>query len=292
VANPLAPEKKPWLHSAGNVVLWTRRRPMVFGRLSVGFKKPPVVEAWIEFRFALTQEDSQWDEDAARSLMKTCFEEFAADRFLKSMSIDVNMRPGQPGPTATPEFSFERVRAFSQSGEHCIQAGRNVFVFNQLKRTTWLKFDCMRDAALSAVQKYMSFRNLDELTGVSLHYRDVVTIPTGDSSGIEFRDWFHVYPEVPTSSFGSVSAFTFAVQLPSMCERAVAVISIQSLPSMSEEDRELRFSIDWDVSSVDKVEGLESARQWLDSAHEGLHNSFQKAFTAQCLALFEPSEGE
>lgn len=256
------------------------------------FKKPPVVEAWIEFRFALTHEDSQWDEDAARSLMKSCFEKFIADRFLKSVNIDVNMRPGQSGPTATPEISFERVRAFSQSGEHCVQAGRNVFVFNQLKRTTWLKYDCMRDSALSAVQKYMSFRNLDELTGVSLHYRDVVAIARSGSSGIEFSDWFNVYPKVPPDSFGSVAAFTFAVQLPSMCERAVAIFSIQSLPPTGNEDRESRFSIDWDVSSVDRVEDLESVRQWLDSAHQALRGSFEKAFTERCLALFEPSEGD
>jgi uncharacterized protein (TIGR04255 family) len=265
---------------------------MILGRLSVGFKKPPVVEAWIEFRFALTQEDSQWDESAARSLMKSCFEEFVADRFLQSMNIDVNMRPGQSGPTATPEISFERVRAFSQSGEHCVQAGRNVFVFNQLKRTTWLKYDCLRDSALSAVQKYMNFRNLDELTGVSLHYRDVVAIPRSDSSGIEFADWFCVYPKVPAHSFGRVSAFTFALQLPSMCERAVAVLSIQSLPPVGEEDREFRFSIDWDVSSVDRVGDLESVRQWLDSAHMALRSSFEKAFTTRCLALFEPNEGD
>jgi uncharacterized protein (TIGR04255 family) len=258
----------------------------------VGFKKPPVVEAWIEFKFALTQEDSKWDEDAARSLMKTCFQEFVAGTFLKSMQINVDMRPGQSGPTATPEVSFERVRAFSQGGDHCIQAGRNVFVFNQLRRATWLKYECMRDAALSAVQKYMSFRNLDELTGVSLHYRDVVAIPKTDTSGIEFKDWFHVFPEVPKHSFGNVSAFTFAVQLPSMCENAIAILSIQSLPSMGEEDREFKFSIDWHVSSVDKVEDLEAARQWLDSAHDALHNSFEKAFTPECLALFEPNEGD
>jgi uncharacterized protein (TIGR04255 family) len=193
-----------------------------------------------------------------RGLMKTCFEEFVADRFLKSMNIDVNMQPGQSGPTAIPEILFERVRAFSKGGDHCLQAGRNMFVFNQLKRATWLGFDCIRDAALSGVRKYMGFRNLDELTRVSLHYRDVVAIPRSDSSGIEFKDWFHVYPEVPKDSFGSVSAFTFAVQLPSMCENAVAIFSIQSLPSIGEEDREFKFSIDWHVSSVDKVEDLQA----------------------------------
>jgi uncharacterized protein (TIGR04255 family) len=256
----------------------------------VGFKKPPVVEAWIEFRFALTQEDSKWDEDAARNLMKKYSGEFVAGSFLKCLQINVNVGPDQPH-LAEKQESFERVRAFSEGGDHCIQAGRDVFVFNQLKRTTWLGYESMCDAAVAAVGKYMLFRGLNELTRVSLHYRDVVSIPKGAISGIDFSKWFRVYPQIPADSFGGVSAFTFAVHLPAMCEDATAILSVQNLPSPAE-DSEFRFSIDWHANSVHSLESLEAARKWLDRTHSTLRSSFEKAFTSQCLALFEPSEGD
>ena len=257
----------------------------------MGFKKPPVVEAWIEFRFALTQEDSKWDEDAARGLMKNYSGGFVPDSFLKCLQINVNVRPGQPELTERQEF-FDRVRAFSQEGDHCIQAGRDVFVFNQMKKIKWLGYESMRDAAIAAVNKYMVFRGLHELTRVSLHYRDVVQIPKNASSGIEFSEWFQIYPQVPAESFGGASAFTFAVRLPGMCKGATAILSIQNVPSAREDDSEFGFSIDWHVSSTDRIENLKVAREWLDRTHSILRSSFEKAFTSRCLALFEPSEGD
>jgi hypothetical protein len=150
----------------------------------------------------------------------------------------------------------------------------------------------MRDAAISAAREYMGFRGLDELTGVSLHYRDVVAIPRTADSGIELHEWFCVYPQVPQESFGGVSAFTFAVQLPSMCANAVGVLSIQSVPSEGEDNTVSRFAVDWHVSSVDEIRDLDDAARWLDVVHVALDNSFEKAFTPRCLALFNPREGE
>ena len=140
------------------------------------FAEPPVVEAWIEFKFALAQEDSRWDEDAARSLMKTYSDEFIPDSFLKCVQIDVNIRPGQSDLATKQEF-FDRVRAFSEKKDRCIQAGRDVFVFNQIKKEGWGKYERLRDAALASAEKYVIFRDLHNVIAVSLHYRDVVAYP-------------------------------------------------------------------------------------------------------------------
>ncbi|MGE5294609.1 MAG: TIGR04255 family protein [Solirubrobacterales bacterium] len=258
----------------------------------MGFEKPPVVEAWIEFRFALTQEDSRWDEDAARSLMKRCFEDFIPDRLLQSIEVDVNIAPGQSRPTATPEIFFERVRAHSPDGNHCIQVGRDTLVFNQLTKGKWLGYLCMLEGAVSAAQKYVDFRGFDELTAVSLHYRDIVEIPKTTDSGIELREWFRVYPEVPEDSFGPMAAFRFAIRLPVMCKDVVTVLSVQSVPLVAEANPAFRFALDWHVSSTDKISSLDNAKQWLDAAHGALRGSFEKAFTQKCLELFGLKEGE
>jgi uncharacterized protein (TIGR04255 family) len=224
--------------------------------------------------------------------MRDYFGEFGSNKYLKGMHINLQMSPGQSEPTTTQTVSFERVQAFSQKGDLCVQAGRDVLVLNQLAQETWGGYSRLRDAAVSAAQKYTDFRGFDELAAVSLHYRDIVEIPRRTDPGIELRDWFRVYPEVPEDSFGSMGEFTFAVKLPSMCEDAVAVLSIQSVPLVAEDNPVFRFALDWHVSSADKIDNLDDAKQWLDGAHRALRSSFEKAFTPECLALFGLKEGE
>lgn len=255
------------------------------------FKKPPVVEAWIEFKFALTDEASTWDEEAARKLMRDFYEAYHAASFLKCTQIEVKIKEGKPPFTDTKEF-FDRIKAFSPEGDECIQAGRDVLVFNQLRKNAWRGYEGMRDAAIHAAEKYMTFRDLHELTGIALHYRDVVAVPRVGNSGIRLSDWFRIYPEVPEDAFGTVSGFRFTVQLPGLCKGARARLSVQSLPPESEDDTLLKFSIDWHVTSADKVKDIADARDWLDPVHESLRNSFDGAFTPACLELFEPDDGE
>jgi uncharacterized protein (TIGR04255 family) len=89
-----------------------------------------------------------------------------------------------------------------------------------------------------------------------------------------------------------MSAFTFAVQLPSMCENAITVLSVQSLPPAGEGELKSKFSIDWQVNSANEIKDLEIAKQWLDRAHDVLDSSFEKALTSKCLELFEPNQGD
>jgi len=260
-------------------------------RLGVEFRKPPVVEAWIAFKFALTQETSAWDENAAKEFLESYFRDFKPESLFKFTQIEVDAKTGKPNFTGAQEF-FDRIRAFSTDRDRCLQARRDTLVFNQLKKGKWPGYEVMRDAAVEAARKYMEFRDLTELIAVELHYRDVVSVPRNPGQGIRIEDWFRVYLHFPESGFGTVSAFGFRVQLPTLCEGANATLSIQSLPLTGEDDSQFGFSVDWHVTSVDKTSGLEKAMLWLDSAHVALRGSFDMAFTDQCLALFEPSEGD
>ncbi len=264
---------------------------MTFGRISVEFRKPPVVEAWIAFRFALTQETIPWDERAAQALMERHFGDFKPDSLFMFTQIEVDAKTRKPNFTGAQEF-FDRIRAFSTDRDRCVQARRDTLVFNQLNKGKWPGYEAMRDAAMEAARKYMEFRDLTELIAVELHYRDVVSLPRNSDQGVRIEDWFRVYPHLPENGFGTMSAFKFKVQLPTLCKGANATLSIQNLPLSGEDDSEFKFSVDWHVTSVDKMGDLEKAVQWLDSAHTALRSSFDTAFTPECLALFEPGEGD
>lgn len=259
----------------------------------VEFKKPPVIEAWIEFKFALTDEASTWDEDKAKALVKTRFADFTPESFSRYTEICVDAKTGKADLSNVQEL-FDRIRAFSGDKDKCIQARRDGFVFNQLNKLKWSGYEVMADNAIEAVGQYMEFREFNELENVSLHYRDIVPIPKPDEGeSIRLSDWFRIYPEIPQDTLGKVSAFRFDVQLPELCNDADARLSIQSLPPVEEGETDFKFSIDWHITSADnKVVDLKTARNWLDSAHIALRSSFEKAFTLACLQIFEPVEGD
>ncbi len=224
--------------------------------------------------------------------MRDHYEAFPKATFLKSLQVNVELRDGKPASTTPNEF-FDLVKAYSEEGSECIQVGRDVLVFNQLNRKSeWPGYEAMTDTAIKAANQYMGFRGFNELVNVSLHYRDIVSIPRpSDEEGIRLREWFRVYPEVPEDTLGTMSAFRFDVQLAELCQDADARLSIRSLPPVGQEKTDFRFWIDWHVTSTDnRIREIEAARNWLDAAHEALRSSFKKAFTPQCLELFGPEK--
>lgn len=252
-----------------------------------GLKKPPVVEAWIEFKFDLSDESATWDKKTAEYFIDECFKGFKPDHFFGFAEIRVDAKTGRPD-FVSAEPVFDRIRAFTEDKAHCVQAGRNVLVFNQLKKDDWPGFEPMREGAFEAVRKYMKFRGLGRLTSVVLHYRNIVSIPKKKQAGIRLNDFFTIHPEVPEDLYQSMSGFRFTVHLPEACERANTILSIQNLPATGNSPDSFSFVMDWHVTSTGTVESLDSAESWLEQAHSKLKSMFESAFTKQGLALFGP----
>ena len=247
------------------------------------FKTPPVVEAWIKFKFELSEESIPWDENAAEYFIKEYFKDFKPESFSRFAQVRVDAKT--KSLTLAPDSIFDKIRAFTRQKDYCIQAGRDILVFNQIKKEKWPKFDNMRDKALEAVQHYMNFRGLTKLMSVELHYRDIISIPKGKGDLVDLKDYFMVGPEIPEESFGNVSGFNLAVQLPNIYEKGNTILRIQSLPHM-DSGAKYNFAWDWHVSSTEKVDDLEAAEKWLNEAHKDLRSSFESAFTEKCLDLF------
>jgi uncharacterized protein (TIGR04255 family) len=254
------------------------------------FANPPVVEAWIEFKFDLSDEPATWDKKTAEYFINECFEDFQPDQFFGyagQAQIKVDAKTGRADLVGA-ETVFERIRAFTGDRSRCVQGGRNILVFNQMKTDKWPGFEPMREAAHDAVSKYMKFRGLTKLTSVALHYRDVVSVPQGEKGGVRLNDFFTIHPEVPEQVYQSMSGFRFTVQLPEVCDQANTILTIQSLPPTGNSADSYSFAMDWHVTSTGSVESLDSAESWLEKAHTKLRGMFESAFTRQGLELFEP----
>ncbi len=172
------------------------------------FKKPPVVEAWIAFKFDLSEESAAWDESTAEYFIKEHFRDFKIEGCFGFSKLFIDNKTHNID-LAKSQIIFDRVRAFTEQKDYCVQAGRGIFILNQIKKDDWPSFDNMRDRVLEEVQKYIDFRGLDDIATVSLHYRDIISIPRDGKEYIDLKEFFHVYTEMPERPFGVVSGFNF-----------------------------------------------------------------------------------
>lgn len=251
------------------------------------FKKPPILEAWIEFKVGLTDESVGWDESTAKEFINKHFADFKQQEFFGLAEVKIDSKTLKVSQTG---MFFERVRAFTKDRERCVQAGRNLLVFNQIRQgeEEWPGYERLQDGASDALQKYLSFRGLSTLVSVSVHYRDIVAIPKGKDGKIKLEDYFAVYPHLPNGSFGAMSWFRVVMQLPEACKGGNMTLSIQSLPAFGPSEDKGRFAMDWHVCSNQGIYDIDSALKWLVEAHSDISTAFERAFTQKGLCLFEP----
>jgi uncharacterized protein (TIGR04255 family) len=239
------------------------------------FKKPPVVEAWIEFYFDLSEENIPWTEEYAVNFIKENFPNYSPKNSEYFARISINSK-GEPDFSKTDKF-FNRIRAFSKNGEYCIQAGRNVLIFNQINKGDWLGYDNMRDKAFEVLEQYLNYRKFERLLNTCLHYRDLIVIPSANEK-INLEDYFKIYPKV-CESFGDTWRINLELVLPQSCKQGVTIFTL--LQVSDKNVKNFRFYIDWHVTPYDGSIPTNTceAKLWFDAIHSDLRKRFEETFT-------------
>lgn len=258
-------------------------------------KKPPVIEAWIGFQFQYGEEPPLWNENRAETLIKECFgDTFKKKDFGVTAKVEFGTSGGRP-VLSEPELIFERIRAVTEKEDRFIQAGRSWLVYNLLRKgRDWPGFPTLREEALETYDKYIKFLRPDTLQLVSLHYRDLILIPTNEMDRIKIEDYFTVCPGVPDETFGVIGRFVIDLILPEMFEDGTLRLIMKDQPMISKgnEPSSFRFLMDWHITSNKLFESLsnEIVIGWLDNAHDVLYSAFKESFTKRGWQLFNQEE--
>lgn len=247
----------------------------------LNFEKPPVVEAWIEFDFDLSEENIPWTEENAVKFIKENFADYTPKRSEFFARIQVNSK-GDPDFSKTDK-TFNRIKAFSNDEQYCIQAGRNVLIFNQINKGEWLGYDNMRNEAFKVLASYSDYRSFEKLLSACLHYRDVIKIPS-ENKKIELEDYFKIYPHID-KSFGNVSNLKMQLLLPESCKDGLMFFTLLNMPD--NDVKTFKFQMDWHVKSSDNsIMDFKKAKNWLNSVHSDLRKRFDETFTDKAKKLF------
>lgn len=248
----------------------------------LNFEKPPVVEAWIEFDFDLSEENIPWTEENAVTFIKENFADYTPKRSEFFARIQVNSK-GDPDFSKTDK-TFNRIKAFSNDEQYCIQAGRNILIFNQINKGNWPGYDNMRDKAFEVLESYSDYRSIKKLLSACLHYRDVISIPS-KSGKIELEDYFKIYPNL-NNSFGDLSSLKLELFLPHSCTDGLTLFTLLSI--LGNDDKNFKFQMDWHIKPSDDsiIINYEKTREWLNKVHSDLRKRFEETFTDKAKKLF------
>lgn len=249
------------------------------------YKNPPVIEAWVELHFEYGEEVPEWNKKVADDFIESLNEPVANKEYIVTQSVTVN--PKQKSVEIKSEL--ERIKAYIKENDRCIQVGRQVFVYNLLKRDTeWPGFSVLLQEALLRSQQYMDRFFPKRIKQAVLHYKDNVVIPFEESGKIDPKDYFEMYPHMP-QKIGDMAGYSLSLNLPNICQDGVMQFSVMTNPCDPEKSQsKVSFIIDWDVQSTNSFDCQEniSCEKWFKSAHDGVLNAFEMCLTEKCKKIF------
>ena len=259
---------------------------------------PPVVEAWVEFRFGLGEESPPWNEAIAEKFLEEALAGSYRSELYGGIAEFVLENTGGRTSLKDSKYSFDRIRAVrTDSDDKYLQVGRGLLVCNLVrKQKAWPKFETLREEALNIIEKYCDFFKPKKLIAAAINYRDIVSIPYPDSQKLDLQEYVRFYPEVSSDIFGQVSNFRMSCSLENAIKSGILTLSMRRghHPEGTNPDQDnqvLLLRMDWNLISTNlqSIE-VEAVRKWLNIAHDDIINVFQRAFTEKGWALFKPAE--
>jgi uncharacterized protein (TIGR04255 family) len=251
------------------------------------YKKPPVVEAWIEFHFEYGEEAPKWDQNVTTQFINSFGEQFDQKNQVALFAKEVKI--GEQGPVfSQSDPILHRLKIFNKTKDRCLQVEQKLLVYNMLRNgTDWPGFSILLQEVLPIHQQYLDAFHPVKIRKVVLNYRDHIMVPFENES-IEPKDYFEIYPNIPPK-MGNMAHYSLSLVLSDICKDGIAQFSVRTKPCIIDETKpKLPFIIDWNVHSTisfacnDKI----SYEAWLNTAHDGVSQAFKECLTEKCRGLF------
>lgn len=255
--------------------------------------KPPIVEAWIAFKFEPAPDAIGWD--AGIGVVKQFFEDLSPKysdlEYVCRESFIVEKRTPQGIPTSgKAERQIVSFRALTEDKTRAVQIAPDVLSYHLLRAgDSYPGFSRLRDDSLGILDRYAERFRPRRITQIELHMIDMVTIPVQANEKCQVEDYFAISLNMPTEPFGSLSDFSIRLQLNGSAPNDVLHLDFRLIRAGSS-DGEYRFRIKWDMACPVQfmLTERESVLGRLDDAYRHLFNCFKSMFTKRGWDLFEP----
>jgi len=254
----------------------------------LSLRSPPIIEAWIGFRFSPNAAKQPWDLPVALPFINHFGQTLDHVQVVRTEEITIQERTAQGIPKSiSGKQTLDRVQARNPSGTRWLQVADDMLVYNIVEKgSAYPGYDMLCEAALGALTSYVDFFSPSAVKQVAIHYVDLIELPNF-SQGINVPEFFNVFVKVP-DGFSDIERFsTNLIFAPSSDDHRLS-IRFRSEP-INPVNKAIRFRMEWHAD-CDNIDSLESTvvRSRLDLAHEDIRKHFQLCFTDRTWKLFEP----
>lgn len=258
----------------------------------MALKKPPLIEAWMSFRFEPAADAAPWTKVRYQVFLDALAETHPDVQEMTRRAIKVGRRrSGTPHIQGILEEVLA-VRALTEDGFRAIHMTPNELMVNYLRgeAETYPGFLSLLDEAMAHCRKYIECYRPIGVIQVALHYVDLVEIPIPDSRILKCEEYFTLNLQAPEAVFGTFASFDIkaVVLTPGGSDPVELVFATAPVPPDSPFGR---FRMEWHAAvRAEARMGEEEMRANLQFAHDRVERCFRHAFTPQGWALFEPVE--
>jgi uncharacterized protein (TIGR04255 family) len=236
------------------------------------YKKPPILEAVCEFRFAAS---SKWD----LAIPGLIYEQVKADfpQREQTQEVKVEARGAPPQISLMGRVAFKR-----QDGKQFIQVAPRMLSINQL--APYEDWESLIPTITRAFSAYRDVAKPDGLARIGVRYINAFDIP---EEIVEIANFFEFSPRIPGALEGSFDAFICGIRFERSNGRDALKVELTSAPSPKKDSSRILLDLDYAVDRPDAVK-LDEALGWVREAHDAVENAFEACMKDKVRALLEP----
>jgi uncharacterized protein (TIGR04255 family) len=253
--------------------------------------KPPIIQAWIEFRFDHAADRPVWGWPAASAF----FDQFQEDYPEREVAVQHQLQVVKVESNQQPRVVDERVdlagmRAFRADRGRYLQLTQEALACNLVRTDAkgYEGFDALKREALAKLRAYIDFFRPTRLLQLAVQYVDLVRIPF-QQGRIHLKDYFTLGYDLPEAVFGPTLSFLvqYASQPPD--SRDILEVRLWNEPP-DPQGPTGQFRMDWRLMAFEELSFAEDVLgPRLDQAHDRLLDCFKKSFTPLAWMIFEPA---
>lgn len=171
--------------------------------------KPPIIQAWIEFRFDHGDERREWGFPEASAYLDR-FQETYPERealFQRQFRIEKVQRHRNPEIVPGP-VHVQAVRASNREGSRYVQLTRDAVACNFLwTEKGYEGFKALKTESLEKFRAYVEMFQPTRLLEFAVQYVDLVVIPFERDKTLNLGEYFTLGIDLPDAVFGSILNF-------------------------------------------------------------------------------------
>ncbi|MFO0938327.1 MAG: TIGR04255 family protein [Gemmataceae bacterium] len=251
--------------------------------------KPPIIQAWVEFRFDHGDDRREWNFKEASSYLDLYQEVYTEREVVVQHQFQVEkVKKNQKPQIVDEKVNLQAVRAANSEGSRFLQLSHDGVACNFLRTEKGYEgFTALKTEALDKFRAYIDIFRPTRVLEFALQYVDLIVIPFDGDKNLELDEYFTLGINLPDVMFGSI--LNFVVQYATQPPDTVDKMEVRLQDVRDPIGLNARFRMDWRLSSASGLSLSEAEISTrLDQAHVRLQECFKKSFTVKTWNMFEP----